>query len=445
MRENLSILITLKNLTKLDNNILKNNQDKDSILERNNLLLKLGLKNLAKQSLPHHEAPVKFDFIDFSESNLSEDSAYINILNELKFFDSELSNENFNIMHFNNRAVRLADLGLYDLAIQDYQKGITYIRQLPSNMQDNLNVFYFGLSTILFRLGYYANALNLYETRPSAINIYKDFYLYKKWDGNINSKHTVLLLSEQGIGDEFQYLRYAIYLKHLGLDVIVNSHNITHEFTKFNLDKHGIKVVNLTGESIYITHYAPLMSIPFLIDENLENIPFKKQYLDAPPCNEIWLDDIKKDKFNVGVFWSSNSRDNDFLRNIKLNIFSALFNMKEVEFHCLQKEVSKHEFEFAQNFSNLNLYSNKIKNFSNTASLIKKMDLIISIDTAVAHLSGAMGKPTWILLPFKSDCRWLLDCNDSIWYESVRLFRQNLDYDWKNVIEKVYIELNNKF
>ena len=115
---------------------------------------------------------------------------------------------------------------------------------------------------------------------------------------------------------------------------------------------------------------------------------------------------------------------------------SSLFAL-DAEFYCLQKEVDSDDREKAKAFSNLSFWDDKIESFSDTAGLVSQLDLVISVDTSVAHLSAAMAIPTWIMITYNPDFRWLLEREDSPWYDSVRLFRQSISLTWESVIENV--------
>lgn len=188
-----------------------------------------------------------------------------------------------------------------------------------------------------------------------------------------------------------------------------------------------------------------MMSLPYHFGTTLENIPLAAGYLEAEPkFKEKWRLKLARQrvsneakKLKIGVVWAgSNEHRLNHFRNIPLTHFARLFEW-ETEFHCLQKEITESDREAVKNHQNVAVWDNELKDFSDTAGLVAQLDLVISVDTSVAHLSAAMGKPTWILLSHSPDFRWLLDRTDSPWYHCVRLFRQGTEQDWQAVIEQV--------
>ena len=192
---------------------------------------------------------------------------------------------------------------------------------------------------------------------------------------------------------------------------------------------------------------CPLMSLPLAFKTDINTIPASIPYLYANQ-NLInkWQAKLgeKKSKPRVGLVWSGSSAyTNDSNRSISLNILGALFDL-EIEFYCLQKEVKpEDEATFAE--SGMPSYADELTDFAETAALIQNMDLVISVDTSVAHLTGAMGKPLWVLLPYVPDFRWLLNRDDSPWYPSAKLFRQPKTGDWQSVIKTLAQSLQTHF
>lgn len=143
-------------------------------------------------------------------------------------------------------------------------------------------------------------------------------------------------------------------------------------------------------------------------------------------------------RLKIGLIWAGDpSLKDDRLRSCALEAFSPLAISDEISFYSLQKGPASAQVKNAHEGLRLIDYSEDIKDFSDTAALIQNLDLIISVDTATAHLAGALGKPVWILLPFVPDWRWMLDREDSPWYPTMRLFRQTSPGDWESVLHRV--------
>lgn len=265
------------------------------------------------------------------------------------------------------------------------------------------------------------------------------------WQGEqLNAQSRLLIKAEQGIGDNIQFVRYAIYLKQQGVDVLVWNNEHIDDFLTENLAQYGITTAKL-GDSVQFTHWVRMMSLPHLCHTIISQIPLTSKYLHSSTTNlQKWQEKLPlaSKKFRIGIVWRGNSlSDKDKARSIPLGLFSTLFQI-DAEFFVLQKEVNSHEIEILTQYSNVYTYHDELTSFSDTAAIIEHMDLIVCVDTSVAHLAGAMGKPTWILINYKPDFRWLLNTERSIWYESVKLFRQDLDYSWGPVILSIKDSLN---
>jgi len=150
-------------------------------------------------------------------------------------------------------------------------------------------------------------------------------------------------------------------------------------------------------------------------------------------------------KLKIGLVWSGNPKHKkDHYRSLSLETFSPLAEFNKVTFYSLQKGEAAKQTDNPPKCMRLIDYTDEINDFSDTAAFTENLDLVISVDTAIVHLAGAMGKPVWTLLPFVPDWRWMLNRGDSPWYPTMRLFRQPSPGDWKSVISKVSVELQKK-
>ena len=179
-----------------------------------------------------------------------------------------------------------------------------------------------------------------------------------------------------------------------------------------------------------------LSSLPFFFATRLNNIP-PAPYLTAPE-DELWRDRLRdRSSPRIGLVWAGNAKfQNDAARSIDFHVLSPLLSCGPEHFVSLQKDRT-------DNLPTSGFFdaAPQLKNFTKTAALITELDLVISVDTATAHLAGALGKPVFILLPFNGDWRWLLEREDSPWYGSARLFRQKKPGDWDDVIARVSKEV----
>lgn len=423
-------------LNRWDSIIQKEKMRLDAYINRSYILYKLGLFSLYKYNSKAENFIAGAASFEIHEG---DNTFYQKTFFELRKYCDLLDNDIVNIIDFNNRAVRLSDLGLYELAKQDYIRGISIIKNNFPNEVGIINTFKFGLSTILLRHNDYHNGWKLYESRFELENIKKQFNGYKIWNGEDIVGKTLLILHEQGIGDCFQFIRYAIYLKQQGVNVIVSNAKELHDFMSFNLEQYGIYCVS-DGELVSFDYYCSIMSLPYLT--KIDYIKCNNPYLFHNNFYQLnYIESITSKTVNIGIFWQSNSESKTPLRDIPLEKFSAIFTHQKLSFHCLQKDISERDKEILSQHKNVTLYDKYIHNFFDTSYLISKMDLVITVDTSIAHLSGAMNKPTWVLLSYKADFRWGVNKTSCVWYDSVRLFRQRLDYEWKPVIQEIKQEM----
>ena len=182
-----------------------------------------------------------------------------------------------------------------------------------------------------------------------------------------------------------------------------------------------------------------MQSLPFVFRTVAETIPSAARYLSAGErAVAEWSSRLMpKTKPRIGLVWSgSTAHKNDHNRSIDLSVCLPLLNY-DAHWVSLQKEIREKDRTVLQQVVGLPFFGGDLEDFSDTAALASLMDLIITVDTSVAHLAAAMGRPVWILLPYNSDWRWLLDRDDSPWYPTVRLFRQERIGDWAGVIREV--------
>jgi ADP-heptose:LPS heptosyltransferase len=182
--------------------------------------------------------------------------------------------------------------------------------------------------------------------------------------------------------------------------------------------------------------------LPLALGTTLKTIPAEQQYLKADEeLRSVWLARLPpKTKPRIGVSWRGSTPNNKEYRSIGLQQFFAIFS-PDAEWICLQKEIREEDLALLRQLGRIAFFGDDLRDFSDTAALLDLMDLVITVDTSVAHLAGAMGKPVWILLPCNPDWRWLLDRDDSPWYPSARLFRQQQNGNWATVTDQVKHEL----
>jgi hypothetical protein len=293
-------------------------------------------------------------------------------------------------------------------------------------------------------LGEYEEGWRLYEWRWKTEQLKNNLRQFKQplWLGDqpIAGK-TILLHAEQGLGDTIQFVRYVSVVERLGANVVLEV-----PATLISLVQTFRGSFNLIAKGDDIPPFdlhCPLMSLPHALRTTLDTIPADIPYLAVDAQRQAqWRERLgTKIKPRIGLVWSGNVKHlNDRNRSIALRTMEPLLRL-DFEYHSLQKEIREEDKPFLNEFTQIQSHENELNDFSDTAALIAAMDLVITVDTSVAHLAGALGKPVWILLPYSPDFRWLLERGDSPWYPTARLFRQRSIGDWDGVVAEVLAEL----
>jgi tetratricopeptide (TPR) repeat protein len=262
------------------------------------------------------------------------------------------------------------------------------------------------------------------------------------WTGGQDlSDKTILLHHEQGYGDTLQFSRYACLFRPLGARVILAVPAGLKTLMRTLPD--SPQIVS-EGESVPAHDYhCPLMSLPLAFGTTPNNVPAPIPYLHADPASvEFWRQRLgTRARPRIGVVWSGRQFPPiNHARDISLRIMLPLFRL-EADFICLHTEMAAHERLELAAISNVYWLGHELRDFAATAALIENLDLVISVDSAVAHLAGALGKPVWLMNRYASCWRWLLERTDSPWYPTIRLFRQKTLGDWTGVVHKVFDEV----
>jgi len=307
---------------------------------------------------------------------------------------------------------------------------------------------HFNRAITLLTAGNYVEGWREYEWRFKMDrwkNVYPHRLVKPRWDGRPFAGKRLFVHCEQGLGDTLQFARYLPMVKALGGTVIFET---SAPFINIFRDYSGIdRLVKISPHrkpELEFDFYIPLLSLPGIFQTTLKTVPAEVPYIFADPHKKrTWQNRLDKSNFRVGIVWAGGTihlKDN--LRSCRLNQFLPLARIPGVQLYGLQKgPASSQVQEFSDQIS-LDNYGKEFKDFSDTAAMISALDLVVSVDTAVAHLAGAMGKPVWVLLPSHADWRWMLNRNDSPWYPTMRLFRQNKAGDWEDVFQRVAGDLS---
>jgi tetratricopeptide (TPR) repeat protein len=336
----------------------------------------------------------------------------------------------------NNKAVILLHLQLLDEAFATLQ------RSLAAAPNDAQTLFYLATLQLLtgdFERGWLAREA---RWRLPSVGLVDRGFSQPLWLGDqpLEGK-TILLHSDEGLGDAIQFARYVPMVAALGARVILEVEPPIQQCLG------GITgVAECLGRSSTPAFdlHCPLGTLPLAFGTRLDTIPLAQGYVPMRPAARLTAWDNRlgpRDRFHVGLVWAGNpDHKNDHNRSMTLRALAPLLDC-DVQFVSLQKGVRDQDRAFLSERPDIVDLTQHLTDFSETAALISCLDLVITVDTSVAHLAGALGAPVWTLLPFNPDWRWLLNRDDSPWYQSMKLFRQPERGDWASVIDNVRREL----
>ena len=400
--------------------------------------------NILKELKRYEEAILHFDKALNLKPNYAE--AYSNkgnVLSELKYYDKaiELYDKAISLRSdyaeaYSNKGLALVELNYYQDAIANYEKAI----QLNGDYWDA----YWNKACAQLTIGDFTEGWKNYEYRWRRVDSeayrHSNIPLLQNLDDIYQKK--ILVWCDQFYGDSIQFSRYINVLTAMGANIFFEVKAPLIEVFKNSFQ--GCKIF-LPGDSFPRVEYQiSTSSLPLLFKTTLQNIPEPFSYLKSScQSSRDWGEilNLNGNKLNIALACSGNTTHfkNDKNRPIGLEKFEPLLDIANL--FLVQMNIEDSDKDFLNCYPEIKFLGSDIKSFNDTAAIIQKMDLTISIDTSIAHLSGALGKKTWVLLSWVSDWRWLLDRADSPWYPSVRLYRQPKIGDWNGVLEKVTSDL----
>jgi hypothetical protein len=259
-----------------------------------------------------------------------------------------------------------------------------------------------------------------------------------EWDGVAAPGGRVLLYAEQGLGDTIHFARFAHAVAATGRTVILEVQPTLVGLLK---SMPGIDVIGQGDALPHFDCHLPLMSVPHVLGIGAESIPACTAYLMVDPaCTALWSPRLARDAFNVGIAWQGNPKSPaDHGRSIPLRAFHPLSAVPGVRLVCLQKNDGIEQLDDLPAGMTVMTLGEPYEagTFEDTAAVMMNLDLVITSDTSVAHLAGALGRPTWIVLKLVPDWRWMMDREDCPWYPTARLFRQRRRGDWDETLTRV--------
>ena len=359
----------------------------------------------------------------------------------LASYDEALASKPDYVEALSNRGLTLQALKRHDEALASYGKALAIDPMLAEAHANE------GLLRLLlgdFELGwkqYQWRWKGAFFSSASSRSFPQPLWLGKQ---DIEGK-TLLVHAEQGLGDTLQFVRYAPELAGRGATVVLE---VQPALKALLANSFGACRVLSEGEPLPdFDLHCPFLSLPLAFDTRLDGIPAQVPYLAAPAAAiEKWGHRLgRTDAPKIGIVWSGRSTHaNDANRSIALSRLIPLAS-SGARLVSLQNEVRAEDASALAASPETLHFGAELEDFSDTAALVSLLDLVVSVDTSVAHLAGALGKPVWILLPFAPDWRWLLDREDSPWYPTARLFRQPRIGDWDSVLDRVGRELASRF
>lgn len=303
-----------------------------------------------------------------------------------------------------------------------------------------------NLAEVLLRLGAMPEGWAEFEWRSRADKLWNALpqFPQPRWRGESLAGKTILLHCEQGFGDVLQFCRYAPLLAKRGGRVVVR---VYPPLARLMKSLPGVAEVTETGTPLpKFDVHLPMLSVPHILRTRLETIPSTTPYLAAPEADRaVWRERLKDvEGLKVGLVWAGNPRPHDpdanrmdALRSLNLADFAPLAEVPGVALFSLQKGPPAEQAAAPPPGLALVDHSDELADFADTAALIENLDLVISVDTSVVHLAGALGKPVWVLSRFNGCWRWLENRDDSPWYPTARIFRQPRRGDWSETVLRV--------
>ena len=319
-----------------------------------------------------------------------------------------------------NIAVAYQKLGEYKKAEEYYKK---FLQKFPNDNTGNISLGMCYLAQKRFDEGY-----SLISARAGGV---AGEYTKNPWKPGTALEKELVIIADQGFGDRIQFVRYLPFLREHNVKVAVNdSLKSLFETNYPDVGFIDYEEINPYTQALRITDLAYALNMDF------SHIPFAEGYLDIKSA------DIKSDKKKIGLCWEAGSsgRRSMINRTIHIKSFEPLFDLQNVQFYSFQVNDS---FDGNEKYSDkmLNLSCN-FKDFSDTASALKSMDAVVTVDTCIVHLAGALGIKTYLLLPYSSDWRWFDDEKTTPWYKSVEIFKQKNPISWENEINDIVKKLS---
>ncbi len=342
-----------------------------------------------------------------------------------------------------DHALAWNNLGLTLQAINDVHGALDAFRRAVALKPDFAHA-HWNLALALLLDGQYAQGWREYDWRLVLSELGRGRHAYPgpAWDGRAAAGKTVLLYAEQGLGDAIQFARYATLVADAGARTVIQCAEALKPLLS-TVPRVGVVVAHGDPLPPYDAH-CPLLSLPRIFETTVETIPGPRSYMSVSRAHRSAAQarvDARRGKLNVGLAWAgSKEHSNDRNRSCPLTVLEPLLALRDVAWFSLQQGEAGEELNALPDPHRV-LPLPPGTPLLDTAALISELDLVISVDTSVAHLAGALGKRCWLMLPFAPDWRWLLSRADTPWYPATMLYRQPKPRDWPAVADRLVADL----
>ena len=363
--------------------------------------------------------------------------------NAIKSFKKAIEINSLNFLAYNNIGISFKKMGNFNEALKFYKKAI--------DINKNYVEGHVNYSTILLSLNKLDLGFQEYEWRKKS-KIFSDYLNYSDlkietpiWNGEKLEKKTILIFSEQGIGDLIQFSRYLFLLrdKYKCKVIFRLKQNLSHFF-----DDKSIQIINENDKIPNHDYHNHLVSLPGIFYRENKIFPPRINFIkENQKITKKWINTFNKYKgLKVGINSTASSATTGD-RIIPLKNFKYLTSLIDINFFIIQKDFNKNEIKIINENSNVNFFKDMdktVKPFEDTIGIIKNLDLIITADTSLGHLAATLGKQTWIVLSLVSDWRWFRNEKKSTWYENVTLYRQKKIGNWEEIFQIIKNDLEKK-
>ena len=406
---------------------------KESMLNLVNCQMNTGM---LKEAFKLCEQLVK-SFPQYSEGWLK-----LGLIYEMLFHDDDMAYQCFkNVLELGNKKQGYHNLGINAYKRGDYDSSLDYLFKLkkiaPKYLAADFSISTAYMKKRCFKQGikYYSKYI-LESGKKDDSDPIKN--LKNLWDGKKYKNETLMIWGDQGVGDLIMFSRYIFKFKDYFKEIkLCLRPSVKDLFKNVFKSCKNIKVYSYKGRFPKYDKSAIMSCLPWYLEESYKNIPYSEGYMDADKkIIERYREQLDSKKLNIGICWEAGGSAwrEQLNRTLNISLYEPFLDIKNVQFYSLQVKPTMDNYK---DYKSIIDWGCGFKDFNETAGAIKSLDLIVSVDTSVAHLAGALGVKTFLILPYCSDWRWFDDTKTTSWYKSVTLFKQDNPKSWDNVMEDI--------